>query len=115
MAFVSVTRLRIRSARFVPEFLIATTRSRRQLRRSAGFVDGRLTLELPLAFWTMTVWADLDAMRRFRNAAPHKDAMVRLLNWCDEASYVHWEQATDDVPSIDVAHSRLRNEGKRRK
>jgi hypothetical protein len=112
VAFVSVTRLRIRSLRFLVPFLLATNHSRRQLRAADGFVEGRLTLELPFAFWTMTVWESLEAMRQFRNAAPHLDAMRRLPKWCDEASYVHWEQGVLDVPSIDVAHARLRDEGK---
>lgn len=112
MAFVSVTRLRVRTLRFLVPFLIATRRSRQQLRRAAGFLEGRLTLEWPLVFWTMTVWTDQKMMLEFRNHAPHKDAMVRLLDWCDEASYVHWEQPDAKLPPGDVAHSRLRQEGK---
>jgi hypothetical protein len=112
MPFVSVTRLRVRSLRFLPLFAITTMRTRRQLLDADGFVQGRLTIEWPLAFWTMTVWNTVDAMRRYRNHPPHKGAMVRLLDWCDEASYVHWEQATTDVPSVDVAYGRLQAEGK---
>lgn len=112
MAFVSITRLKVRSGRFLIPFLLATWRSRRQLRRAPGFKEGRLTIEWPPAFWTMTVWADLEMMRQFRNAAPHKDAMVKLLDWCGEAAYTHWEQPNETMPSEDVAFNRLRDEGR---
>src|SRR5262249_31015517 len=103
MAFVSVTRLRVRSIWFVLPFVLASRRSRQQLRRSPGFIEGRLTIEFPMAFWTMSIWRSHDDMRGFRNAPPHLDAMRRLPRWCDEASYVHWEQRDTELPSIDVA------------
>lgn len=39
-------------------------------------------------------------------------AMPKLLRWCDEASYVHWEQVDETAPTPDVAIERLRREGK---
>ena len=112
MPFVSVTRLRIRSVRFLPQFLLAASRSRTQLRAAAGFLEGRLMLELPFAFWTASVWDTRESMRAFRNAPPHLQAMRELPRWCDEASYVHWEQSDAAMPSIDVSHARLDGEGK---
>ena len=111
MAFVSVTRLRVRSIWFLLPFSLATLRSRNQLIRAPGFIEGRLTIEFPFAFWTMTSWKSQEDMRRFRNAAPHLEAMRRLPNWCDEASYVHWEQRATQLPPIDDVYLLLRNQG----
>lgn len=111
MAFVSVTRLRLRSFRFLLPFLVSTTQSRRQVRRAPGFVEGRMSIEFPRAFWTVTVWESRDAMREFRNTAAHLRAMPRLLAWCDEGSYANWEQPVPEAPPLDVAHQRLRTEG----
>jgi hypothetical protein len=112
VVFVSVTRLHVRTWRFLPSFLVYTFRSRRQVEVSAGFLGGRLATEFPFGFWTITVWADEQAMREFRNTADHLKAMPRLLDWCDEASYAHWQQDDASVPSAAVAFERLRDTGK---
>ena len=112
MAVVSVTRLHLRSLRFLPGFLIWTYRSARQLKHARGYQGGWLGNELPRGFWTATVWDSLDSMRAFRNGSPHLEAMKKLLNWCDEASYAHWEQEGFAPPDGETAFGRLRQEGK---
>lgn len=89
MGFVSITRLRIRSIRFMPLFYLHTQRSIGQVRAAAGFRRGALLADREWAYWTMTVWADQPAMRRYIVDGPHRTAMPRLLDWCDEASIVH--------------------------
>jgi hypothetical protein len=111
MAFVSVTRLRVRSIWFLLPFTLATRHSRNQLVSAPGFIEGRLTIEFPFAFWTMTIWQSQEDMRRFRNTPPHLEAMRRLPHWCDEASYVHWQQRDTQVPPIDEAYLLLRKQG----
>jgi hypothetical protein len=112
MPFVSVTRLHLASVWSFPGFLVYTLASSRQARRSPGFITGWLTNDSEWAFWTSTVWQSADAMRAFRNSGVHRKAMPKLLHWCDEASFAHWEQATDIPPVPDVAYDRLAREGK---
>jgi hypothetical protein len=38
--------------------------------------------------------------------------MPRLSNWCDEASYVHWEQGDEMLPAGATIFDRLRDTGK---
>jgi hypothetical protein len=109
---VSITRLHLRSWRFLPSFFVHTLRSTRQVQRAAGFLGGQLAAESWLGFWTITVWADEQAMRRFRNTAEHLKAMSHLLNWCDAASYDHWEQPDASQPALTAAFERLQNTGK---
>jgi hypothetical protein len=109
---VSVTRLHTRQWRFLLPFAIYVWRSAQQAQHSPGFLGGALALEPPLGFWTFTAWSDEQAMRAFRNATPHMKAMPRLLEWCDEASYVHWQQENASVPTPAVAFERLRDGGK---
>jgi hypothetical protein len=111
MAVISVTRLHLRSLRFLPPFAWHTWRSARQLRASAGFVHGRFANELPYGFWTMTVWRDVGAIRAFRDSAAHRVAMKKLLGWCDEASFVHWEADGTALPPPTEAHARLLQAG----
>ena len=110
--FVSITRLRVRRWWLVPAFAVHTWRSRRQARSSPGFLAGALAGELWLVFWTSTVWVDEKSMRSFRNSAAHLNAMPRLLRWCDEASFLHWDQEDAALPSPGTAFQRLRDSGK---
>lgn len=110
MGFVSVTRLRLRSIRFLPAFAIQTTRAMQQVRTAEGFQDGAVMGDLRLAFWTLTLWDAQPSMRRYMTDGAHRIAMPSLMKWCDEASVVHWD--TDVVPSWDEADRRMRNEGR---
>jgi hypothetical protein len=112
MPFISITRLRIRSIRFLPAFTVHTLRSRNQVRRAPGFQGGSLLLDRRWAFWTMTAWDRQDSMRRYMTAGAHRVAMPRLLDWCDEASVVHWTQPETALPSWAEADRRMRESGR---
>lgn len=107
MAFVSVTRLHLRSARFFVPFLLYTWRSGRQAKRSPGFRGGMLGNDAQRGNWTITMWDGEADMRAFRNRGPHATAMPRLLDWCDEASFAHYLAADDTLPAPDAAYDRL--------
>lgn len=112
MIFVSLTRLRIRSMRFLPFFLWHTTRVQKQIKRTAGFRIGSLLADRKWTFWTMTAWDSQDGMRQFMTSDAHKKAMPYLLNWCDEASVAHWEQPEGALPSWIEADQRMRKSGR---
>ena len=112
MPFVSVTRLHLASRWFFPPFVFYALSSSKQARRSPGFLTGWVSNDGQLGFWTSTVWESLDAMRAFRNSGVHMKAMPKLLRWCDEASFTHWEQPDASAPDIDAAVDRLAREGK---
>ena len=112
MAFVSITRLRIRSVRFMPGFAVHTLRSLHQVRRAEGLLGGSLLADARLVFWTSTIWADQAAMRRYMTNGAHLKAMPHLLHWCDEASIVHWTTNDIHAPSWQEADRRMRSEGR---
>jgi hypothetical protein len=112
MVFVSLTRLRIRSFRFVPLFLLHTFRSLSQVKKAAGFQRGRLLADRSWTFWTMTEWDSQESMRSFTTTGSHKRAMPHLLHWCDEASVAHWAQSETTLPSWTDADRRLRESGR---
>ncbi|QNI36959.1 DUF3291 domain-containing protein [Edaphobacter albus] len=112
MAFVSVTRLRVRSLRFIPSFAVHTLRSRQQVRKALGFVTGALLTDRNMTFWTMTVWDSQESMRAFMTSGAHKRVMPYLLNWCDEASVVHFTQPDETLPSWAEADAHMRENGR---
>jgi len=109
---VSVTRLHLRSLRYFPVFVCYAWSAARQARRSPGFRGGWLGGESIHGNWTTTVWDSSEAMRAFRNTGVHQRSMPRLLRWCGEASFVHWEQADATPPGHDEAYDRLARDGK---
>jgi hypothetical protein len=54
-------------------------------------------------------------MKDFMLAGAHRKAMRKLLEWCDEASLVHWEQEDDKEPNWGEAHHKLQTQGRRSK
>ena len=112
MSFISITRLRIRSIRFLPAFALHTMRSRNQVRHAPGFQGGSLLLDRAWTFWTMTAWDGQDSMRRYMTNGAHRMAMPHLLDWCDEASVVHWTQPETILPSWAEADRRMRESGR---
>jgi len=112
MVFVSLTRLRVRSVRFLPRFAWHTLRSLRQVKRAQGFLHGALLPDRQWAFWTMTAWENQEDMRRYMLNGDHKKAMPHLMDWCDEASVAHWEQEESVLPSWEEADQRMRAQGR---
>jgi hypothetical protein len=112
MVFVSITRLRIRSWRFMPAFIIDTFKTLAQTRRAEGFLSGSLLADRKFTFWTMTLWSDQASMKRYMTSGSHLKAMPKLLGWCDEASVVHWTQEDGTAPDWQEADRRMRGEGR---
>lgn len=112
MVFISLTRLRIRSIRFVPFFGVYTSLSLRQVRKAPGFQVGAVLADRKWAFWTLTAWDSQESMRQYMITGSHKKAMPHLLHWCDEASVAHWTQSEAALPSWTEADRRMRGEGR---
>src|SRR3982751_1408994 len=107
MLLISVTRLRIRSLRYLPGFFLQAFLSQRQARRASGNLAMKFLNDANWTFWTCTAWTDEAAMRDFMLADPHRHAMKKLANWCSEASVVHWVQDSSALPDWHEAHRRM--------
>jgi len=107
MAFISVTRLRLRSVWQLPRFIWLTVPAAKQARRADGNLGFDALRDSKLAFWTISAWRDEAAMRAFMLSGAHRKAMPELKFMCDEASGVHWTQESATLPTWQEAHKRL--------
>lgn len=112
MPVISVTRLRVWSWRFLPAFIFASMRIGKQARTAKGNLGAKVLRDRRNAFWTCTCWESEAAMKSFMLASPHGPAMRKLLEWCDEASLVHWTQEDSELPSWTEAHRRMLRGGR---
>jgi hypothetical protein len=113
MAFVSVTRLRFRSATYLLPFMLHALFALRQARRSPGSLSTALLRDQQRTFWTVTAWRDESAMRSFMLSGSHRKVMPKLRRWCDEASVVHWDDASPVLPDWEIVHRRMQRDGRR--
>lgn len=117
MAIISVTRLHLRSLRFFPGFFWYTRRSISQAKRTPGNLGVRVRKTKGLAFWTLAMWRNHQAIRAFVPAAPHKKlcrscrtgAMKRRLPIGNKtADWPSWETARKKLAAtgrlVDVLH-----------
>jgi hypothetical protein len=112
MALLSITRLRVRSWRFLPAFLIQSLRSALQAKAAVGNLAVSILRDTRNTYWTRTVWVNEDALRSFMLSGVHRRVMPSLLEWCDEASVVHWIRESQQPPSWDEAHQRMERDGR---
>jgi heme-degrading monooxygenase HmoA len=113
MPLVAITRLRVRSWRYLPAFLLQSFRAERQAKAAPGNLAADELADGDRTFWTRSMWTDAAAMRAFVIAPPHRNIMPRLIEWCDEAAFVQWAQESAELPSWQEAHRRLMKEGRR--
>lgn len=110
MPTVSITRLRVRSWRFLPVFFLYALRSARLAAKAEGNLAAKLLRDRRNTFWTGTVWTNDAAMKSFMLSGIHRQAVPKLLNWCDEAGLVHWSQEGTGLPAWADACLRLEKE-----
>ena len=112
MPLIAITRLRVRARRFLPSFFVQVLRTGLQARKASGSLAVSVLREANRTFWTRTVWTDESAMRAYVSAAPHRQVMGKLANWCDEASVAQWIQESSDQPSWQEVHRLMQKLGR---
>lgn len=115
MPHVSITRLHVRSWRYVPGFFWYAFLVTRQARATPGNISAEPLRETHNTFWTRSVWIDQKAMHAFMVSGAHLKVMPHLLDWCDEACVAHWLQDSTTPPTWQEVHRRMQQEGRRSK
>jgi len=83
-----------------------------QARKAPGNLGTEVFNDAKLAFWTKSAWKDEASMRAYMLAGAHRKAMPTLMDMCDEAATVHWEQDSATLPSWAEGHRRMVESGR---
>ena len=81
--------------------LVATVRTRRQLRRTPGLVRYASVIGGPLEFWTLTVWSSLHEMQEFMRSGAHGEVMWRMPRWLRSFWLARWRPGPHELGSWD--------------
>ena len=111
MPVIVVTRLRLRDPAFFDEFFASAVAVVEQAQATAGNLNADVLAEANSTYWTRTAWQERAAMDSFVGSEPHLTTMNRIDDWCDEATFVDWEQASSDAPDWQDGHRRLVADG----
>jgi heme-degrading monooxygenase HmoA len=111
VSVIVVTRLRLRDPALFDEFFASAVAATEQAQNSDGNLGADVLAEANNTYWTRTAWRDRGAMNTFVGSEPHLSIMGRLEEWCDEATFVDWEQASADLPDWQASYRRLVADG----
>jgi len=112
MPVVVITRLRLKDPALFDEFFTSAVAAVEQAQGSSGNLGADVLADANNTYWTRTAWQERHAMHAYVGAEPHRGIMRRLDDWCDEATFVDWEQASADLPDWQASYTRLIADGK---
>jgi hypothetical protein len=107
MPVIVITRLRLKDPALFDEFFASAVAVVEQARSAAGNLGADVLAEANSTYWTRTAWQKRDLMDAFVGSEPHPHTMSRIDDWCDEATFVDWEQASTDMPGWQDGYRRL--------
>jgi|SRR5215470_14748666 hypothetical protein len=111
MPVIVVTRLRLQDPALLDEFFIAAVAVLEQAKGSRGNLGADVLADAGNAWWTVSAWQERGSMGAFMRTEPHLSTMARLDDWCDEATFVDWEQASAELPDWQTSYRRLVADG----
>jgi quinol monooxygenase YgiN len=108
---IVVTRLRLKDPALLNEFFTDAVAAIEQAQKSAGNLGTDALADANNAWWSVSAWRDRPPMQAFVNSEPHLGISARLDHYCDEATFVAWEQDSPDLPDWQTSWSHLTADG----
>jgi len=107
-----VTRLRLRDPALLDEFFTDAVAAIEQAMKSEGNLGADALADANDAWWSVSAWQERRLMRAYVDSEPHLSIRARLDHYCDEATFVDWEQAGSDLPDRQTSWRHLTADGK---
>ena len=111
MSVIVVTRLRLSDPALFDEFFAAAVAVTEQAKNSDGNLGADVLADANNVYWTRTAWRARGPMQAFVGSEPHLATMARIDDWCDEATFIDWEQGGPGLPDWQTGYDRLIADG----
>jgi hypothetical protein len=112
MPVIVVTRLRLRDPALLDEFFTDAVAAIEQAMKSVGNLGADALADADNAWWSVTAWQERNLMQAYVDSEPHLGISARLDHYCDEATFVDWEQASPALPDWQTSWRHLTADGK---
>jgi hypothetical protein len=112
MPVIVVTRLRLKDPALLDEFFTAAVAAAEQAQKSDGNLGVDALADAGNAWWSVSAWTGRPPMEAFVDTEPHLGISKRLDHFCDEATFVDWEQDSPDLPDWQTSWRHLTADGK---
>ncbi len=112
MPVIVVTRLRLKDAALLDEFFTDAVAAIEQAQKSPGNLGADALADASNAWWSVSAWSEHEQMQAYVDSEPHLTIRTRLDHYCDEATFVDWEQASGDLPDWQTSWQHLVADGK---
>ena len=107
MAVIVFTRLRLKDAALTDEFFADAVAAIEQAQQAEGNLGTDALADAGNAWWTVTAWQERRQMLTYVSTDPHRSIVSHLDRFCDEATFVDWEQESTELPDWQTGWRRL--------
>ena len=111
MPIIVVTRLRLRDPQLLDEFFTDAVAAIEQAMKSEGNLGADALADANNAWWSVSAWQERRLMQAYVGSEPHQAISTRLDHYCDEATFVDWEQASPDLPDWPTSYQHIVADG----
>ena len=111
MPVIVVTRLRLKDPALLDEFFTAAVAAIEQAQKSEGNLGADALADAGNAWWSVSAWTGRHPMQAFVDAEPHSGISKRLDHFCDEATFVDWDQDSPGLPDWQTSWRHLTADG----
>ena len=98
MAVIVVTRLRLKDPALLDEFFIDAVAAIEQAQKSDGNLGVDALADADNAWWSVSAWGERRPMLSYVRSEPHQTIRSKIDHYCDEATFVDWEQDSPALP-----------------
>ena len=93
-----VTRLRLKDASLTDEFFADAVAALEQAQHAEGNLGADALADAANAWWSVSAWGERRPMLSYVRSEPHQTIRSKIDHYCDEATFVDWEQDSPALP-----------------